>query len=563
MLTQLSIRNVVLIEKLDLALANGFMVLTGETGAGKSILLDALGLGLGARSEASLVRQGAEQASVALTFELPKKHVAFTHLSELGISVDDNAIILRRTVGRDGKSRAFINDEPVAISALKRLGETLMEIHGQFETHGLLRRETHIGFLDAFAGLEGEAAALRKEYYAWQEAETALKAAQELAAHAARHADDIRASLDELTKLGPETGEAEKLAEKRTALQAREKIMEALGAASQELQADNGAAKRMATARRILTRAAEKAPALLENILAQLDTAEENVAEAINGLEQLTNGEDYNPAELEKSEERLFALRAAARKYQCAVDALPAMREKLMHEATLITDAGAHTKTLEKEAARTRKLFEEKAKALHTARSKSAKELEAAVAKELPPLKMERAAFSVSIVEKPLTEAGENGISDVGFMAATNAGIPPAPLHKIASGGELARFMLALRLCLAGADAITLVFDEVDSGIGGATASAVGERLARLGQRLQTIAITHNPQVAARAAQHWHIEKQVRVGTTSTQAKLLEGDVRREEIARMLSGAVVTDAARSAADSLLAQDTAHKKRKAS
>lgn len=553
MLTQLSIRNVVLIEKLDLSPCNGFMVLTGETGAGKSILLDALGLGLGARAEAGLVRQGADQASVSLTFELSPSHPAFTLMHELGLEADKGAdIILRRTLAKDGRSKAFINDEPVAVSALKKLAEILIEIHGQFETHGLLRRETHLSFLDAFAGLTTEAEKMNATYSAWQTAEKAFDAAKTMAEHAARQADDIRAGLEELRRLAPQQGEADALAEKRTNLQGREKIMEALQNAWQELQAENGAAKRMASARRILARASEKAATLLAPALDCLDAAENSLAEALQHIEALTGGGDYDPAQLDKIEERLFALRAAGRKYQCHVDELPALAARMEKESALIDGAGTELKALEKEAARARSVFEKDALSLHQARQASAKKLELAVAKELPPLKLERARFSIAVDELPLSSAGPQGISDVTFMAATNAGQPPAPLHKIASGGELARFMLALRLCLSQDSAMsTLVFDEVDSGIGGATASAVGERLALLGTRLQTLAVTHSPQVAACATQHWHIEKHTRSNQTTTKATLLEGEERREEIARMLSGSTVTNAAREAAASLL------------
>lgn len=569
MLTQLSIRNVVLIEKLDVAPCDGFMVLTGETGAGKSILLDALSLGLGERAGAGLVRKGAEQASVSLTFDLPTEHPLFAQLQELGLAPGDSGtdVILRRIVGKDGRSRAFVNDEPVAINILKRLGTLLIEIHGQFETHGLLQPATHGHYLDAYAGLVPALRELEETYTAWKNAARAHAEQQKQAAEAARRADDIRISLLELQKLAPQPGEADRLSAERIALQGREKIMEALQSSSQELQGDQGAMRRMATARRILARASEKAPDVLAPILEQLDGAENSLTEAIESLNRLAHGTDYSATTLEKIEERLFSLRAAGRKYQCLVDDLPTLLDKLSAESALLDNADKNLGRLQKEAEDLKIIFEGKARSIHEARGKAAKKLENAVSRELPPLKLEGARFVIAVEELPLEEAGPQGISRTVFMAATNPGMPPSPLHKIASGGELARFMLALRLCLTGDTGITtLVFDEIDTGIGGATASAVGERLARLGKTLQTLVVTHSPQVAARADQHWHISKSTLNGATVTKARQLSEAERHEEIARMLAGDQVTPAARQAAESLMqgsAADHAGGKRRAS
>jgi DNA repair protein RecN (Recombination protein N) len=568
MLTQLSIRNVVLIEKLDMDIGPSLSVLTGETGAGKSILLDSLSLGLGERGDASLLRPGADQASVTLTFALEDPHPAYAVLQELGLEAPEDALILRRTIGQDGRSRAFVNDQPVAVQALRKLGETLVDIHGQFETHGLLNRETHLGLLDSFADLEEDVEELGLLYSSWKKAEGALKEAQSQAAAAQKHAEDIRAVVEDLTKLSPQAGEAENLSEKRSRLQGREKIMEALQSAHATLQDEAGAAQKLAQARRILTRAAEKAATMLDPTLADLEQAENATAEAIAKLENLLHSDDFDAASLEKAEERLFALRAAARKYQCQPDDLPQLLEKTKEQAALLQNGAATLKKLEAEAAKNRKAFETRALSLHETRKKAASALEKAVQCELPPLKLESARFQVAVEPLDIDAATPRGCTRAYFMAAMNPGMPPAPLHKAASGGELARFMLALRLCLAqDADRATLVFDEVDSGIGGATASAVGERLARLGQKRQTLVVTHSPQVAARGLHHWRVEKNSAKNTTHTTILLLDAAKRREDVARMLSGDKVTDAARQAADSLLAatstEDTSSKRRKAS
>ncbi len=555
MLTQLSIRNVVLIEKLELDFVMGLSVLTGETGAGKSILLDSLGLGLGARSDAGVIRAGAEQASVSLTFQLPKKHPARVLLNEQGLREEQSLepLILRRVIGRDGRSKAFIDDQPVAVNLLKKIGEMLVEVHGQFETHGLLNRETHIGFLDSFAGNKKELDLCQQAFTAWQAAVSAYTATKAQVDAAQKQAEDIAAALSELKQLNPQVGEADALAEKRTRLQSHEKIMEALQTAHRDIsQDDKGAQRLAASARRVLTRAAEKAGDLLNPALQQLDIAENALAEVSAQLENLLHSDAFDAAALEKSEERLFALRAAARKYRMQVDELPKLYDDLTEQANLLEHSGKELGKLEKDMAQKRTAFEAQAKKLHEGRLQAAIALQKAVHKELPPLKLENARFEAQVELLPLDDANANGMSRVTFVAATNPGMPSGALHKVASGGELARFMLALRLCLAeDASATTLVFDEVDTGIGGATASAVGERLAKLGKTIQTLVVTHSPQVAARGNHHWRIQKQTIKGLAQTAAITLEGTERREEIARMLAGSTVTQAARAAADSLL------------
>ncbi|MBI3418539.1 MAG: DNA repair protein RecN, partial [Proteobacteria bacterium] len=481
MLTQLSIRNFLLIDKLDIDVPAGLLVLSGETGAGKSILLDSLGMALGARGDAGFVRPGADQASVTLSFNLAPSHPAQEILQELECG-EDGEWLLRRVIGKDGRSRAFINDQPVAVSSLKKLGEALFDIHGQFEAHGLLNRETHLHLLDQYAGCEKDVQALGQLFSAWREAQKTLEAARGDAMAAQRRAEDIRASLDELEKLNPAAGEALVLSEKRTRLQQKERVIEALQAAHAGLQ-EEGALAKTAQVRRILNRAAEKSPDLLNSVLETLSRAEDGLAEAAGALESLLRGDDFDAASLEKAEERLFALRAAARKYQCQPEDLPALLQRFAEQAKLIEDGAGSLKKLEEQAQKSRAAWEKRAGAIHEQREKAATRLEAAVRKELPPLKLENTRLSIQIEKIPVEQAGPSGITRATFLASLNPGMPPSPLHKTASGGELARFMLALRLCLSADEATTLVFDEVDSGIGGATAYAVGERLAQLAKK--------------------------------------------------------------------------------
>ncbi|HVY12870.1 MAG TPA: AAA family ATPase, partial [Alphaproteobacteria bacterium] len=367
MLTQLSIRNFLLIERLDMDVPPGLLVLSGETGAGKSILLDSLAAALGARGEAGLVRPGSDQASVTLSFQLPPKHPARAILQELECEDSEN-LLLRRVIGKDGRSKAFINDQPAAIGSLKRLGETLFDIHGQFETHGLLNRETHLALLDQFAGCEKAVQGLSGLFATWREAEKNLEAAQGDAAAARRRAEDIRASLEELQKLNPQANEAEQLAEKRARLQQKERIIEALQAALNGLQQDDGALAKTGGVRRILIRAAEKSPDLIGPALETLSRAEDGLAEAAQQLETLLHGDDFDAATLEKAEERLFALRAAARKYQCQPEELPQLLARFAQQAALLDEGAGSLKKLEAQAAAAREAFEKEALQLHAQR---------------------------------------------------------------------------------------------------------------------------------------------------------------------------------------------------
>lgn len=553
MLASLSIRDVVLIDRLDIAFAPGLGVLTGETGAGKSILLDSLGLVLGARADSGLVRRGAKQLSVTAAFELGPDHAARALLAEQGLEGEaDDPLMLRRVVGSDGRSRAFINDQPVSVGLLRQLGERLVEIHGQFESHSLLDAATHRGVLDAFGALAEPAAAVAEAWRGWRDAAAARQRAEERLAQARRDEELLRHSLGELEALDPQPGEEEALAEKRQALMHGERLAEALNEAFGLLTRNGAVEDALQSARRALERVADKADGAFDTIIEALDRAAVEAAEAVGMVERASSEIDLDPASLEKVEERLFALRAAARKHGVEVDALPALRQELWEQIQAL-DAGAddiaRLAAAEEEA---RRAYTEAARGLGRARKEAAARLDAAVAAELPPLKLDKARFETVLEPLPEEQWGPAGCDRVAFRVATNPGAAPGPLNKIASGGELARFMLALKVVLARIGAApTIVFDEVDAGIGGAVAAAVGERLARLAADMQVLVVTHSPQVAARGDHHWRVSKAEADGAVVTRVEPLESGERREEIARMLAGASVTDEARAAAKSLL------------
>ncbi|WP_431855490.1 DNA repair protein RecN [Azospirillum sp.] len=551
-LAALTIRDVVLIERLALSFRTGLCVLTGETGAGKSILLDALGLALGARAESGLVRHGADQASVTAEFELSGDHPAFAILREQGLDADER-LVVRRTVSADGRSRAWVNDQAVGVGLLKRLGEELVEVHGQFDTHGLLNPTTHRSVLDAYAQLDGKAAHVAALHRAWRQVEDARANAAAEIARARAEEEYLRHAVAELDSLAPKPGEEEQLAETRAVLMHREKVVEAMNSAYAELSGDRGVERSLASALRILTRIAEKAGGKLDPAIAALDRAAAEAGEAVAALQAASADVDMDPAALEKLEERLFALRAASRKHGVAVDALAALRDELSGRLSMIEDQGDLLARLARDAETAREAYRKAAEDLSKARQKAAGQLDKAVAGELPPLKLDKAKFRTLV--EPLGEAewGPAGMDRVAFQVATNPGSPPGALNKIASGGELARFMLALKVVLAQTSTVgTLVFDEVDTGIGGAVAAAVGQRLERLGHGLQVLVVTHSPQVAARGSTHLKVQKAVKGQSVTTGVAELDGDERREEIARMLSGATVTAEARAAADSLIA-----------
>jgi DNA repair protein RecN (Recombination protein N) len=560
MLVSLTIRDVVLIDRLDLEFRPGLSALTGETGAGKSILLDALGLALGARGDSGLVRHGASQAMVAAEFDLPARHAARDLLAEQALEAADS-LVLRRQLGADGRSRAFVNDQPVSVGLLRQLGEMLVEVEGQFEARGLLDPATHRPLLDAFAGQQDTAVRVADSWRRWRGLADAKATATAEVEQARRDEGYLRHAVGELDDLDPQPGEEATLAEQRGVLMHREKLVEALDGALGELAGDGGRGveSALAAARRKLDRIAaqpglDRVAAQLEPVSAGLDRAAAEAAEAIAQLQHLLRELGADPGRLEKIEERLFALRGLARKHGLAVDDLAALRERLAGQLAAIEDGGARLAKLAKEEAAARQGYVGAAEALAAARLAAARKLDKAVNAELPPLKLEKARFTTRIERLEEAHWGEHGMDRVAFEVATNPGTPPGALARIASGGELARFMLALKVALAAADPVaTLVFDEVDAGVGGATAAAVGERLAKLAQKLQVLVVTHSPQVAAKAAHHWRVVKESKGKTTLTRVEPLAGADSREEIARMLAGAEVTKEARAAADQLIGE----------
>jgi DNA repair protein RecN (Recombination protein N) len=552
MLRRLAIRDVVLIDRLDLDCAEGLAVLTGETGAGKSILLDALGLALGARGDTALVRKGADAATVTAAFELAAGHPALARAAAQGI-VTEGDLLLRRVLGADGRSRAFVNDEPASVGLLRELGGMLVEVHGQFDAHGLLDPATHRQALDAYAGLGGPLAALGERHAAWRQALAAAAEAEATLARAAEEEAFLTHALQEIDALGPQPGEAEALTQKRALMAQGQKLGEAMAAALAELNAGKGAEGALSAAARALGRVAPLAQGTLDKAVAALERAASEAADAAAEVEAVGQALDLDPQALERAEERLFALKALARKHHVEPDALAELRGTLRARLDALSDSSGTRKRLAAATAAARAAYSAEAARIAAARGEAAKKLDRAVARELGPLKLEKARFRTRIDALPEDAWGPEGTERVAFEVATIPGVEPGPLHKIASGGELARFMLALRVVLARTRATaTLVFDEVDSGVGGATADAVGERLARLARDLQVLVVTHSPQVAARGASHWRVVKKRGGGGLVTAVEALGASERREEIARMLSGSAVTDAARAAADSLLA-----------
>ena len=561
MLQSLSIRDFVLIEKLDLAFArdaaggpdvSNLGALTGETGAGKSILIDALGLVLGARAESGVVRRGAAQASIAASFDLSRDHAAHAILTEQGLD-DEDVLTLRRAIGADGRGRAFVNDQPASVALLRRLGDTLVEIQGQMDQHGLLDMATHRGSLDAFAGLEKQGATVRAAWAAWRAAELARSDAEAAAAAARRDEEFLRHAVKELEALAPRADDEEALAAERQLLRAGTALGEAVTQALGELEHGKGAVHALSTAHRLIERSADKAAGHLDASLAALDRALSEATEAQAQLETAREALEFDPARLEKIEERLFALRALARKHSVTVPDLAPLAEKMAAQLAALDSGEAGLKKLAAAAKAARAQYVAAAEVQAAARRKGAARLDKAVGSELAPLKLEKAKFVTEIVAQPEADWSEAGTDRVQFTVSTNPGALPAPIAKIASGGELSRFLLALKVCLAKVgDAATIVFDEVDSGIGGATAAAVGERLKRLAKEVQVLVVTHSPQVAAIADRHWLIRKTTTKTAASTDVVALDAKGRREEIARMLSGAEVTAEARAAADRLMA-----------
>ena len=552
MLSRLSIRDIVLIDRLDIDFADRLAVLTGETGAGKSILLDAFALALGGRGDQSLVRQGVEQGQVTAVFDVARDHPARALLAADDIPAEDE-LILRRVQLADGRTRAFVNDQPVSVQVLKQLGSALVEIHGQHDERALVDSGTHRRLLDAFGGLDERATNVATLWDARREAQAAADAHRSGVERAKRESDWLRHAVDELNKLAPLTGEETALADRRTAMMQAEKVAEDLRNAHDVVAGTDSSVPALSGVIRRLERRVAQAPGLIEPTIKALDAALSALDETRGHLESALRTADFDPAELERIEERLFGLRAAGRKYNVPVDELAALAQKYNGDIALIDAGEEKLKSLEAAAMQADAAYRTAAQALSQARAKAATALDKAVNGELKPLKLDRAKFSTQI-ESDAGAAGPHGIDRVEFWVQTNPGTRPGPMMRVASGGELARFLLALKVVLADrGSAPTLVFDEIDTGVGGAVADAIGMRLAKLGRGVQVLAVTHAPQVAARADRHYLItkdtlEKGKRVATRVTE---LASERRREEIARMLAGAEITNEARAAAERLI------------
>ena len=545
MLRSLDIRDVLIIDRLALEFQPGLNVLTGETGAGKSILLDALGFVLGWRGRAELVRQGAAQGEVTAVFDLPADHPARAVLTEAGIEAEDD-LILRRVNTADGRKTAWVNDRRVSGEVLRDLSDTLVELHGQHDDRGLLNPRGHRALLDAFAGLD--LGALRAAWRGQSQARAALAEA-ELALQAARKEEDfLRHAVAELDKLNPEAGEEASLDARRRMMQGAERIRSDIARAHAAI-GENGAEQAMRDAMRWLEGAADRADGRLEPALAALNRALAELSEAQAGVEDTLQALDFNPAELEALEERLFAIRALARKHGVAADDLGGHADGLRARLAALDAGESGIAALEKAVVQAERRYRDEAAAVTQARLAAAKRLDLAMAAELAPLKMERAVF---VTEVTAGEPGPEGVDAVTFTVATNPGAPSGALNRIASGGELSRFLLALKVCLTGeAPGLTMIFDEIDRGVGGATADAVGRRLKALASGCQVLVVTHSPQVAALGGTHWRVEKRVVADQTLSTVVPLSAPDRVEEIARMLSGDTISDAARQAARALL------------
>jgi DNA repair protein RecN (Recombination protein N) len=550
-LVQLSIRDIVLIDRLDLDLGEGMTVLTGETGAGKSILLDAFSLALGGRGDGSLVREGTAQGQVTAVFDLPAGHPL--RISELAQDLDlSGDLILRRVQLADGRTRAFVNDQPVSVQMLRALGKTLVEIHGQHDDRALVEPMVHRQLVDAFGGLTVPLQAVRSAYTAVKAIEAERKSEELRVAAVRAEAEFLRHAHAELTKLAVQAGEEEVLTQRRQAMMAAEKVAADLRDARDVVGGD-GPVSALNGALRRLDRRQAQAPALIGPSVQALDAALAALDIARDTLDQALRDAEYDPRELERVEERLFAIRAAARKYAVVSDALPALAES--HGATLQALDADEAKLVRfaRALVDAQAGYDSAANKLSAARRKAAGALDRAVNAELPPLKLERARFITQVEPEA---SGPDGIDAIGFWVETNPGTRPGPLMKIASGGELARFMLALKVALANkGSAPTLVFDEIDTGVGGAVADAMGQRLAQLATKVQVLAVTHAPQVAARASGHFRIAKAAteQGRRVATRVTTLSSAARQEEIARMLAGATITDEARAAAGRLLAE----------
>ena len=547
MLRGLDIRNMLIIDQLNLEFTGGLNVLTGETGAGKSILLDSLGFVLGWRGRADLVRRGQDQGEVSAWFDIPATHPAHAILSEAGIEIEDE-LILRRVNTRDGRKTAWINDRRVSGDVLRALSETLVELHGQHDDRGLLNPQNHRSVLDAFGAYAPLQGAVRQAWRDLSAAKKALKQARDDQAVLRAEEDFLRHAVGELRALDPQAGEEDELDTRRRLMQGAERIRDDIAKASQALGRD-GAEGMMTDAVRWLDAASERAEGQLDAPIAALNRALIELQEAADGVDRAIYALEFNPHELEQVEERLFALRGLARKHQVAPDALVSLSETLATRLDTLDRSEDALHELERAVAQGETVYASVSAELSAARRTAAAKLDVAMAQELAPLKMERAQFSTQI---STVAAGPDGVDQVDFVVATNPGAPSGPLAKIASGGELSRFLLALKVCLSGTDAsATMIFDEIDRGVGGATADAVGRRLASLAQGGQVLVVTHSPQVAALGRQHFQVAKEQRQDETFSRVHVLDEAARVDEIARMISGDTITDAAREAARALI------------
>ncbi len=548
MLQSLSIKNIVLIDQLVIEFQTGLCVLTGETGAGKSVLLDSLGLALGVRAESALVRKGADSGSVTAAFHLQDDHRAYEVLKDADITIEDDVLLLRRVVYNSGKSRAFINDQPVSVGLLKTVGDTLVEIHGQFETQGLLNPSTHRAMLDEYAKIDG--VELRSIWQEWKSEELAYAEMQKTSHRAHEEEEYLRFSLEDLEQLDPKSGEENELSEIRERLKHRESVLEGLNAALSFLNAEHDPVQQAwAEIDRISMKAGDSLNEASEALSRASSDISEAAAQIQNVIAELSE-QDYN--NLEEIDDRLYALRMQARKHMCSVDELAQKRIDLNAQLALINNSDEALNAQKQKCERARTAYIHEAEKVRQTRQSVAKHLNHLGADGLAPLKMEKAKFITYVSPLDEVEWGVSGMDRVQFLVSTNPGREPGPIHKIASGGEMSRFMLALKVIIAQEGSThSFIFDEVDTGIGGATADAVGERLARLSSSKQVLVVTHAPQVAARANHHWIVKKSGDDDVVTTITPLKDRTERCEEIARMLAGADITDEARAAANRLL------------
>ncbi len=551
MLRALEIRDMLIIDRLELVFQPGLNVLTGETGAGKSILLDSLGFVLGWRGRAELVRQGADQGEVTAVFDLPAGHDARVVLANAGLPEGDGELILRRVNTADGRKTAWVNDRRCSGEVLRALSDTLVELHGQHDDRGLLNPRGHRAMLDAFAGLDRARAHTRECWAAMGAARKAVEQTRAALDAVRAEEDRLRHEFAELDELDPQPGEEPDLDTRRRQMQAAEKIRDDVVRAHVLLggEGGEGAEPAIGDALRWLEGVTDSADGVLDTPIAALGRALDEISEAQRGVEEALDTLQFDPFELERTEERLFAIRALARKHDVAPDELADLAHGLRDRLAALDAGDADLATLTADLERAQVAYDAAADTLSEERAEAASRLDSAVMAELAPLKMERAVFRTEITP---SDPGPDGRDAVAFTVTTNPGVPPGPLNKIASGGELSRFLLALKVCLTGpSSGVTMIFDEIDRGVGGATADAVGRRLESLAAGGQVLVVTHSPQVAARGAHHWRVHKQSDAQSTlSTVTPLAEPD-RIDEIARMLAGDTITTEARAAARALL------------